>query len=107
MFFRVFVELRRGQHWNEAAIIPFYIRGNCIIIFALSSLSVCFFIASSTRNKNPTNEALPTVRVLLGEERREAEVREPGPQRAVRCRVAEDVLRLDVEVDLCFLSLLF
>ena len=38
---------KRGQHWNEAAIIPFYIRSTCIIIFVSSSFSVgfldCFF----------------------------------------------------------------
>ena len=42
------------RHWNEAAIIPFMIRGTCIIIFVSSSFSggflrQLFLIASSTR----------------------------------------------------------
>ena len=42
------------RHWNEAVIIPFMIRGTCIIIFVSSSFSggflrQLFLIASSTR----------------------------------------------------------
>ena len=44
---------KRGQQRNEAAILPFSIRGNCIILFVVSSFPLVFFlIASSTRTQN-------------------------------------------------------
>ena len=59
------------KNWNEAAIIPFYIRGTCIIIFVSSSFSVgfldCLFnLCARKKLQNTSTSGIPMLRAQFG-----------------------------------------